>query len=279
MNIKKLSEISKKPILYEKGNAFMWDDEHISKILLETHLNQDTDLASRKQPSIEKTVSWILEKLGRDNADILDLGCGPGLYCEIFAEKGHSVTGVDISKRSIEYAKEKASDKGLDITYINKNYLDISFDEKFDLIMMIFCDIDVLIPDERDKLLDIVFKALKPGGIFIFDTMNEKTAEIMKDGEKSWEVTDAGFWKNEPYLAMSESFYFPENKVFLNQHIIYSEPEDYRTYRFWTHYYDYSDLKPVLERAGFKGIASHKNILNQEDFYCSEAVTFYVGIK
>ena len=35
---------------------------------------------------------------------ILDLGCGPGLYAELLAKKGHSITGVDFSENSIQYA-------------------------------------------------------------------------------------------------------------------------------------------------------------------------------
>ncbi len=38
-----------KPELYTQGTSFMWTDEHISKQLLDVHLNVDTDLASRKK--------------------------------------------------------------------------------------------------------------------------------------------------------------------------------------------------------------------------------------
>jgi 2-polyprenyl-3-methyl-5-hydroxy-6-metoxy-1,4-benzoquinol methylase len=279
MNLEKLRSLSEKPILYEKGTAVMWDDEHISTFLLETHLSQDSDLASRKMPAIKKTVDWILRESGKENAEILDLGCGPGLYCEILAEKGHRVTGVDISKRSIEYAMEKASAKNLEIEYINRNYLDISFKERFDIVIMIFCDFDVLVPDERARLLHNVYMALKPGGIFIFDTMNSKTPEIMNVHEKNWEVTDSGFWKNTSYMALSESFHYEKEKVILSQTIVFSEPEEYQVYRFWTHYYGYPDLKPLLEDEGFTGITCHENLLSAGDFQSGDAVTFYKAIK
>ncbi|WFN33708.1 class I SAM-dependent methyltransferase [Methanogenium sp. S4BF] len=279
MNVENLRSITKRPILYEKGNAVMWDDEHISKFLLKTHLSQESDLASRKRPAITKTVSWILEQLGKENADILDLGCGPGLYCEIFAEKGHRVTGVDLSKRSIEYAKEKTAENNSHITYICQNYLDISFKEKFDLVVMIFCDFDVLLPDERSRLLENVYAALKPGGVFIFDTMNAKTPEIMNIHAKTWEVTDSGFWKNRPYMALSESFHYESENVILSQTVVCSEPDEYQVYRFWTHYYTYSDLLPILEDKGFSGIICHENLLSPEEFQSGDAVTFYTASK
>ena len=73
-----LSKLNK-PELYEKGSSFMWNDEHISKQLLDIHLNPDLDLGRRKRTSINKTVDWILERQNKERLEILDLGCGPGL--------------------------------------------------------------------------------------------------------------------------------------------------------------------------------------------------------
>lgn len=280
MDFKLLEHLTGKPPLYEKGSHEMWNDEHISKILLETHLSQDSDLASRRRPAIAKTVGWILGQPGEENARILDLGCGPGLYCEMLAEKGYDVTGVDISKRSIDYAKNSAREKGLDIEYINMNYLDLTFQEEFDLVMMIFCDFDVLNPGERSLLLDKIYSALKPGGIFVFDTMNDKTPAAMNPGEKSWETAGSGgFWTDVPYLALTESFHYEDEKIILSQNIVCTEPDDYRLYRFWTHYYSADDLKPLLEEKGFSSVECHEEILSPDDFYCAYAVDFYTAMK
>ena len=120
MNLADIISKIEKPKIYEKGTAFMWTDEHISKQLLNIHLNPDIDLGSRKKSTIEKTANWILDtQKEKGKLNILDLGCGPGLYTEIFAKAGHNVTGIDISKNSIEYAKKCAKDKKLDITYLN----------------------------------------------------------------------------------------------------------------------------------------------------------------
>jgi SAM-dependent methyltransferase len=208
MQISSLLETIKKPALYEKGNAGMWEDDHISRHLLELHLDPDCDAASRKQSTIEKTVQWIETHLGNGRKSILDLGCGPGLYCELLAEPGHQVTGVEFSKRSIDYARQSATRKDLKIDYLQKNYLELSFENQFDLVIMIFCDFDVLVPDDRTRLLKNIYRALKPGGLFIFDTLNEKAPAAMKIPGKSWEVADGGFWKNGSYLALSETFHY-----------------------------------------------------------------------
>lgn len=98
-----------KPGLYEKGTSFMWTDNYISKQLLNVHLNPEIDLGSRKMTTIKSTAEWILKIKQEDKElEILDLGCGPGLYSEIFSQSGHKVTGVDISQTSIDYAKKEA---------------------------------------------------------------------------------------------------------------------------------------------------------------------------
>jgi len=40
-------------------------------------------------------------------------------------------------------------------------------ENEFDMIMMIYCDFGVLSSDERNQLIEIIYKALRPGGVFI----------------------------------------------------------------------------------------------------------------
>ena len=279
MQISGLSETTKTPVLYEKGNAGMWEDDHISRHLLELHLNQDCDAASRKRGTIEKTVQWIETLPDNQQQAVLDLGCGPGLHCELLAEHAHRVTGVDFSQRSIAYARQSAGKKGLKIEYLLQNYLDLSFENQFDLVIMIFCDFDVLIPDDRTRLLKNIFRALKPGGLFIFDTLNANAPAAMKIPGKSWEVAEKGFWKNGPYLALSETFHYPEANVILQQHIVCSEPDQRSVYRFWTHYYPNEVLVSILNEGGFTVEGTREDLLPDDGSGTHDMVTFYVARK
>jgi 2-polyprenyl-3-methyl-5-hydroxy-6-metoxy-1,4-benzoquinol methylase len=279
MQISSLLTTIKKPALYEKGNASMWEDDHISRHLLELHLNQDCDAASRKRVTIERTIQWIETHLDNTQKSVLDLGCGPGLYCELLAEHGHRVTGVDFSKRSIAYARQSATQKGLKIEYLQKNYLDLTFENQFDLVIMIFCDFDVLVPDDRTRLLKNIYRALKPGGFFIFDTLNSKAPGAMKIPGKSWEVTDGGFWKMAAYLALSETFHYEDANVILQQHVVYSEPDPCSVYRFWTHYYQREILVSILDDGGFTVEKTRDDLLPDDGSGTHDMVTFYVARK
>lgn len=276
MNVKQLVSKTQKPSLYEKGSAVMWTDPYISQQILQIHLHPDIDLGSRKHSTIKNTVEWVLAQTGKEAMNILDLGCGPGLYTEIFAKKGHKVTGVDFSQNSINYAKEEAIKKGLDINYLHQNYLELDVPEKsFDLVTLIYTDLGVLNPDERDTLLKNIKKALKPGGIFIFDLLNDKDLE-KKVSPKSWEVAEGGFWRENPYLAISESILYKDEKVVLSQHVI-AEDERTEVYRFWTHFFSHEDISEMLSPHGFAKVSFHEDVLPVSDIWNGDNVTFCVS--
>lgn len=278
MNLSEILETSRKPSLFAKGTASMWGDPHISNFLLEAHMNQDTDLASRKKAAILKIVDWIMSQVNQERMAILDLGCGPGLYAETFAERGHKVTGVDLSERSIRYAKNNAIIKGLDVEYYQMNYLELNMKEKVDLVILIYLDFAVLSPKERDVLLRNVYKALKPGGAFVFDALNEKML-ARKEFTKQWEISEEGFWKNKPYLCLSEAFNYPEQKVVLDQYIVIDEDNNHNIYRFWNQYFDPSELRLLLGETGFSEVIKNENLLTQDDLGNGEDVTFYLARK
>jgi 2-polyprenyl-3-methyl-5-hydroxy-6-metoxy-1,4-benzoquinol methylase len=280
MNITDIISKSEKPSIYEQGDAFMWTDEHISGQLLNIHLNPDIDLGSRKFTTIQETVNWILNlQKGLDKLKILDLGCGPGLYSEIFAQHGHVVTGVDISHNSIAYAQKSASDKGLDIEYINASYLELEMEkDKYDLVLLIYTDLGVLSPHDRDILLKMIYNTLKPDGLFIFDVLRDNSLE-KKMALRSWEAAQTGFWKKSPYVALSESFLYKEQKVILYQHIIIDSDECIRTYRFWTHFFNREDLNLMLGNYGFTSVDLRDDILPEGDIWNGDNVIFTTASK
>jgi len=278
MNIKKLTKITRKPQIYTPGTALMWVDEYIATQLLETHLNQDVELASRSKTTISITVEWILNKVPGERLNILDLGCGPGLYSEKFAERGHIVTGMDFSSNSIRHAMESARRNNLDISYKQQNYLELDEENRYDLILLIFTDFGVLTPDQRKILLNNIYRALKPGGTFICDVLNENF-DMKESGSRDWELAGKGFWRKHPYLALTESFYYQKQNVTLNQHIIIDEDGRTEVYRFWIHTFSHNDLKEIMSSAGFNSSECHDSVIPDSDMCSSRSVTFCIVAK
>ena len=279
MHIHDMLKLNKKPTLYEKGNSFMWTSPYISKQLLDIHLDEKNDLASRRKPAILLTIEWILGQVPDRSLNILDLGCGPGLYCEKLSSYGHNLTGVDISESSINYAKNKAAECPYEIKYINADYLSLELEpDEYDLIIMIYTDLCVLLPAERSLLLQKVYHALKPEGIFIFDIVNDTHIEANLTPH-NWDVVSEGFWSPDPYMLLSNSFYYPDEKVVLYQHHIISEGNKTNTYRFWMHHFSIDDIKLIIESHSFRLRKAEANILPIDDEDNGNSITFYTIMK
>ena len=279
MNFERIKKLSTKPDLYDKGTAEMWTDPYISEKLLELHINPDHDIASRSSAKVKLTTDLILEQAGKPNMHILDLGCGPGLYAEILAQKGHTVTGIDFSQNSIRYATQQAKQKQLNIQYLYKNYLELNFDGQFDLAIMIYLDFCALLPEDRDKVLQNVYRALKPGGLFICDVVNERNIE-KKILPTSWDVERGGFWKSTPYIALNKGYHYPEVRVMANHHVVIGEDDMVDSYIFWSHYFSSDNLIPIFKSGGFGNIRFFDNVLPEaDDFWNGENITFYIVRK
>lgn len=279
MDIRKLVNQIDNIRLHEKGTATMWTDDYISKQLLKAHLNTDNNYASRKGDVINKIIDWIIGEYGKDSGEVLDLGCGPGLYTERLANRGYSVTGVDFSSNSIQYAKNSAKEKNLAIDYRTLNYLDLDYEDKFDLIIMIYCDFCVLSQEEREVFLNNVYRALKKGGVFIFDAHNELSLENHQF-KNDWEVSGGnGFWQKAPYICLSQKKHYENEEIILSQHIVIDEKCTYKTYRFWEYYYQKDNILKILDGHGFKSVSVKQNFLIGDGICNDEGVTFYKVIK
>jgi len=252
---KVLSEVlthSGKPALFAPGDALFWDDPHISQSMLEAHLDASHDAASRRPETIQKTVDfWISANLIKAGDIVLDLGCGPGLYASRLCQQGARVTGIDISERSIEYARKVALNKGLDIDYTIMDFFDIDFKNEFDVVLQIYGEIATFSDSKRDEMLGKIYQALKPDGRLIFD-LSARMVPATNIDENHWDIGDGGFWRPGKHLVLEQSFTYPEQAVCVRQNIVVEEDGKITVYRNWFHDYTLQTITPVLEKAGFK---------------------------
>ncbi len=242
------------PPLFENGKTQedFWDNEHISKMMLMAHLNPNWDAASRKPETIKATCNWILSTLGLEPGQkIMDLGCGPGLYATEFCDYGLEVVGVDYSKRSIDYARQQAGLKQQAIDYRYQNYLEIEDHGVYDVITLIYCDFGVLSQSSRTQLLQRIFRALKPGGYFVFDVWSTAYEELTA-AYKNWVIHEkTGFWKSEPHLELIHKTYDQETAVSLKQHIIVQEQSEISVFNLWEQCYTPESIEALLIENGF----------------------------
>ncbi|WP_135506569.1 bifunctional 2-polyprenyl-6-hydroxyphenol methylase/3-demethylubiquinol 3-O-methyltransferase UbiG [Roseovarius aestuariivivens] len=101
---------------------------------------------------------------------VLDLGCAGGFMAEAIAERGAEMTGIDPAAGAIDAARAHAREEGHEIRYDTGVGEDLPYrDAAFDTVVCV----DVLEHvSDLDQVLREVMRVLKPGGLFLFDTIN-----------------------------------------------------------------------------------------------------------
>jgi 2-polyprenyl-3-methyl-5-hydroxy-6-metoxy-1,4-benzoquinol methylase len=256
---KELERINERPKPFQFYTASdLWTDEHTSKQMLLFHLNEAIDVSSRNAEFIARSVGWMATEfnIGR-GYKIADFGCGPGLYATRLAKRGANVTGIDFSKRSIDYAKDVAAREQLNISYVNQNYLEFETEDRFDLVLMIMCDFCALSPTQRKKLLRKFHEILKPSGSVLLDVYSLSEFE-QKEEVATYEINQLnGFWSPNKYYGFLNTFKYDKEKVALDKYTII-ELNRTRTVYNWLQYFAPKDLEREFRESGFsvKGLYS-----------------------
>ena len=248
--LKQISRIAVKPSLFEPGEPRFWDDPYISKSMLEAHLAPDNDLASRQHETIDKEVNHLLSSgILKPGDRLLDLGCGPGLYTSRLAAKDIKVTGIDISKRSLNYAIAQARKQNLDMEYRLLNFFDINYSAEFNAVMQINGELNTFSDVKLDELLGKLHRSLLPGGLLIFD-VTTRALRLRAGLKNGWYFSNRGFWRTGRHLVLEQGLDYAEENVWLDRYIVIDN-NSMKVYHNWFHDYDLKTIRQVLKNAGF----------------------------
>jgi len=208
-----------------------WNDEHISAQMLALHLDPLAVPASRPHEFIDRSVEWLVPRLGLGpGSRLLDLGCGPGLYANRIAARGIEVGGVDASVRSLEHARAVAEAASLPAVFRRADYLTDDLGGPYDAAIMIYEDYCALSPAQRTMLLGKVAATVRPGGRFLFDVTATARFESFHNAVVTATNFMNGFWAPPPYECTEETWTYPDLHLVLHR---YTVVEDHRTREFW----------------------------------------------
>jgi SAM-dependent methyltransferase len=160
--------------------------------------------------------------------EVLDAGCGPGLYAEELVRRGARVTAIDGSPAMVELARARLGERATLHVHDLTQPLGWAPDVSFDLVVMALVIHHV---DDRVALLRELHRVLKPGGRLVMSTHHamadwlrlggsyfdvEPVEEVWRD---DWEVR---FWR----LPLTETCAEIATAGFLIERIVEPRPSE-----------------------------------------------------
>ncbi|MEJ2383731.1 MAG: class I SAM-dependent methyltransferase [Xanthomonadales bacterium] len=225
----------------------LWTRPHLARKMLEYHLSQDTDHASRRVEEIDRIVAWLDDQLTLAGKRVVDLGCGPGLYARRMARAGAEVSGVDFSRVALDYARTRCMDH---VRYLEADYLVDELPGGFDVATLVYYDFCALGPDDRARLLGRIRDLLAPGGLLALDLAGPGAFAEVEDGVVIEPRLMAGFFAPGDYVGIHRTDVYEEAEISLDRFAVFEPGEAWQIWN-WVQYYTPERAAAEFAEAGF----------------------------
>src|SRR5580704_17274975 len=141
--------------LWERFFSFMFTDAHFTAAV--------------------ENVPKIVALTGVTGGSMLDLACGPGRFAVAFAQAGFRVTGVDRSRFLLDKARERATQAGATVEWVQQDMREFVRPDAFELALNVYTSFGYFDdPAENRRVLENILASLKPGGTFVFEHISKE---------------------------------------------------------------------------------------------------------
>jgi len=187
---------------------------------------------------------------------IADLGCGTGRWTTHLAENGYKITAIDPNKEAIDMARSK--DNPGNVNWIEGDSANLQ-SNTYDAVIMTANVAQVFLTDDSWKrTISDVFRSLKVGGHFIFDTRNP-LAKVWKEWEKDNTPDLAKDRLSGDSLEIYTEYEGFEGEIYTFYEIVKNTKKDKILFRekMQLRFRDQTELKASLKSTGFTQIETY----------------------
>jgi SAM-dependent methyltransferase len=267
MNLLDLVQREPEPEPWSEGEKIPWDDPGFSQRMLQEHLTNRHDAASRRAMIIDRHVEWIHnEVLKKRPSRVLDLGCGPGLYTSRLARLGYTCVGIDFGPASIDYAQKQVQDEQLDCEYQLADIRRADYGEGFDLVMLIFGELNVFRPEDAALILHKSRNALRPGGQLLLEVHTFDAVHAIGASPSIWRTSESGLFSPKPHLLLQESFWDDDQQAATTRYyVVDAETATVDRYAATAQAYTDEDYRSLISSAGFESPDTFASLDNTDE--------------
>ncbi len=186
---------------------------------------------------------------------VADLACGTGALSIPLAQAGYRVTALDINEQMLTQARQKAA--GLPVAWVCQDMTRLALHRPVAAVNCACDGVNYLTnPQAVARCFEAVYRALRPGGFFVFDVSTEEKLTSM-DGEfYGLDEDDVAYlWRNE--LDPVSRVLTMDITLFVGRRDgLFERMEETHRQRAHTH----SELMEALERAGFEKVQAFSGL-------------------
>jgi len=203
-------------------------------------------------------------------AKILDVPCGGGRHSLELADRGFQVTGVDLSSDFLTAARAGAAERGLTVTWEQRDMRDLPWRGEFDGAFCFGNSLGYLDDQGNADFVKAVARTLKPEARFIVDTGACAESWLPAYQGRRWHLLG-----NIHFLIHNHY-----NHVRGRLETEYTFIRDGRIETHWgfQRIYTFSQLVALLEEAGFEKVEGHSS-LSQEPYRLGAPQLLLVATK
>lgn len=267
MNLQDIIHRQPVPEPWAEGEKIPWNEPGFSGRMLQEHLSQAHDAASRRVKTIDRQVEWIHRAvLAGKPTRILDLGCGPGLYTQRLAKLGHECVGIDFSPASIAYAREAALADQARCSYIEGDVRSAELGGGYGLVMLIFGEFNTFRRADAALILNKAHRALAQNGRLLLEPHTNAAVRATGKQPSTWYSTESGLFADSPHICLKESFWDSRLNVSTERYYTIDALTS-RVSRYASSMQAYTDVqyKGLLQDCGFGNVEFHPSLSGAND--------------
>ena len=171
---------------------------------------------------------------------ILELGCGGGQCSIAFAKQGAKVTGLDLSKEQLKFAKVLAKKEKVNVDFINGSFINLKR-IKTNSKDIVFSAFAFQYAPDLKKIFKQVYRILKKNGLFVFSfdhpiysLISLKTKKIKRSYFKTGRFEEK--YGDETFIAFRRKISDIYNALFESKFLVEKiiEPLELKRQKAWT---------------------------------------------
>ncbi len=194
--------------------------------------------------SADGQVDKILSLVAFGGTHILDLCCGPGRHSTVLAERGFSVTGVDSTTFLLQKAKARASERKLDLEFVQEDMRRFVRPSSYDLVLNMFTSFGYFDDKDEDlRVLSNIYESLRPGGVLV---MEMKGKEVLA---REFSAANSEVYPDGTLIVQRREIFDDWTRIRVEWLLV--RDQQVRSFKFHHTLYSGQELKDRLSQAGF----------------------------